>query len=96
MEAVLAKVVDPDGRTIVLTRNVWAHIMSAHPELAAHQQAIMETITHPTFRENDARPGRERFYAHGRGPAGWLRVVVAFDDTASGRVVTAFGQRAQP
>ena len=93
---IAAKVIDPDGRTVVLTRTVWEHIMSEHPEMSSRQRAIMEAITHPDVREDDIRPGRERFYRQGGGPSRWLRVVVGFDEESNGSVVTAFGQRTNP
>ncbi len=56
----------------------------------------METISHPNERTDDARSGRERYFAVGKGPSRWLRVVVEFDAGSGGEVVTAFGQRNDP
>jgi hypothetical protein len=74
----LAKALDPDGRTVVLRQKQWDHICSEHPEMARHQRAIMETITHPDDRADDERPGREQFFAQGKGPSGWLRVIIDY------------------
>ena len=90
--SVRRKVVDPEGRTIFLTEDVWAHIMSRHPEMSRHEQAVMDTITHPDRIEPDVRPGRERFLGYRRGPTTWLRVVVSFEGE-QGRVITAHGRR---
>ena len=55
----------------------------------------METVTHPSHREEDVRPGRERFFGESRGPSRWLRVVVDYS-VEPGFVVTAFGQDDEP
>jgi hypothetical protein len=86
-------VVDPEGRTVVLTDDVWAHIMRRHPEMSRYEQAIMETITNPDRIDPDPRPGRERFLGYRRGPSMWLRVVVSFAEEGDGRIVTAYGRR---
>lgn len=94
-EGARGTVIEPDGRTVVLSEDVWQHIRAQHPELARYERAIMETISHPNERTDDVRPGRERYFASGKGPSRWLRVVVEFDGT-QGEVVTAFGQRNEP
>jgi hypothetical protein len=55
---------------------------------------IVLTIEHPTYREPDATPGRERLFRQG-GPEGWIRVVIEFDGDFD-RVVTAFPQSNDP
>jgi hypothetical protein len=88
------RVIDPDGRIVVLTEHSWRHICE-HAEMARFEQQVMETITHPDERRRDVRPGRERFLAQDRGPARWLRVVVDFN-VDPGEVVTAFGHDNDP
>jgi len=63
--------------------------------MARHRRTITETISHPHERQNDARPGRERYFAHRKGPATWLRVVVDYNRNPA-EVVTAFGQDNEP
>ena len=94
-EGIRAKAVEPGGRTVVLRDEQWAHIRDEHPEMARFERTIMETITHPDDRKADPRPGRERYYGHGRGPSRWLRVVVDFSDDP-GWIVTAFGHSEDP
>jgi hypothetical protein len=86
---------DPDGRRVVLDESGWRHIVAEHPELAPHAVAIMATVAEPDHRENDLRPGRERFWRERLGPSGWLFVVVDFAERPA-RVVTAFGRRDDP
>ena len=93
-EGIRRKVIEPDGRAVVLTHEAWFHITLGHPEMARYESEIMETITNPTDRTSDTRPGRERYFADGVGPSRFLGVVVDFnDDPGQGEVVTAFGHR---
>ena len=86
---------DPDGRRVVLDDVGWSHITNGHPELAAHQAAILKAVVDPDHREDDLRPGRERFWRARIGPSRWLFVVVDFNEIPA-RVVTAFGRRDDP
>lgn len=89
---VRARVVEPEGRPVVLTERAWTHIRSAHPELAPYERTVLETIMHPVERGLDERPGRERYVRRDVGPSRFLTVVVEFADD-EGVVVTAFGHR---
>jgi len=86
---------DPDGRPVVLDEVGWSHITIEHPELAAHQAAILRAVADPDHREDDLRPGRERFWRERIGPSRWLFVVVDFNEIPA-RGVTAFGRRDDP
>lgn len=65
-----------------------------HPDIADSLLDIVLTIEHPTYREPDIRPGRERLFRQG-GPQGWLRVILEFSGEFD-RVVTAFPQATNP
>jgi len=91
---VRGKVVDPDGRTVILTERAWRHICQ-HVGMERYERAIMAAVTHPDDRHMDIRPGRERFFAKEAGPTRWLRVVVDFSDDP-GEIVTAFGHENEP
>jgi hypothetical protein len=99
--AVLASVLDIDGRRVDLTDERWAHIIGAepqragYPELAAHQDAVMRAVQTPDRRLPGHRPGEEWFYIAGAGPSRFLKVVVAYDGS-SGRIITAFARRSMP
>jgi hypothetical protein len=86
---------DPDGRRVVLDEVGWSHITTEHPELAPHQGAVLRVVADPDHREDDVRPGRERFWRERIGPSRWLFVVVDFYEVPA-RVVTAFGRRDDP
>lgn len=85
-----ATVIEPLGRTVVLTEGAWAHIIREHPEMARYERGVIETITHPIDQRDDPRPGRERYLSERAGPSRFLTVVVHFDND-TGAVVTAFG-----
>jgi hypothetical protein len=88
-------VLEPDGRLVVLRDHQWDHIRFEHLDMARFERAIMETVTHPDHREADSQPDREHYFARGKGPSRWLRVVVDFSREPA-EVVTAFAQDNDP
>jgi hypothetical protein len=95
VEAAENRTTDPDGRQVVLDSDGWRHILDEHLELAPHKDGILATIASPDHREDDPRPGRERFWRQALGPSRWLMAVVDFEQSPA-RVVTAFGRRDDP
>jgi hypothetical protein len=69
-------------------------VLTGHPELADHLNDMIQTLEQPELREDDARPGRVRYFRR-CGPERWLRVVVEFGGE-SDVVVTAFPQSNDP
>ncbi len=64
--------------------------------LLDHLETILSAIELPDYREDDPRPGRERFYRqHALEPERWMRVVVDFNDVP-GWVVTVLIQDDDP
>jgi len=95
-ERALAEVHDPDGRVVVLLERIWAgKIAPDHPELAAYQEEMLETVSGPDHVEPDARPDRRRYYRRRVGPSRWLLVVVSYEQEP-GRIVTALATRKDP
>jgi hypothetical protein len=86
---VLSTTFDPDGRRVVLTEERWAHIKRRHPELTGQLGEVMRAIREPDRRTDGREPFEEWFFLEGVRPAGWLQVVVHFDDS-EGQVITAF------
>jgi hypothetical protein len=86
---------DPDGRVVVFDRRTRAHLERRRPWMIGHAKAILETVARPDIREQDPRPGRERFYRRDLEPGRWLRVVVDFEETPA-FVVTALVQHNDP
>lgn len=86
------RVVDPNGRLVILTEQAWGHVLAGHPELARFEQEVVDTITHPADCTADVRPERERFLSENVGPSRYLTVVVEFADR-EGTVITAFPHR---
>jgi hypothetical protein len=91
-----ATVVDPDGRTVELTSERWAHITDGHPELARLRDEVLETVRIPSRRWPGPTVGEEWFYREGVGPSRWLKVVVRYESTDRGSIVTAFARRRMP
>jgi hypothetical protein len=60
---VLAEIMDPDGRKVVLDEIAWEHIVFGHPAMHTAQLATLATVERPDYREPDPLHGRERFYA---------------------------------
>jgi hypothetical protein len=90
-------VIDPTGRTVELTRERWMHIISRHPYMEAYVDDIMRAITEPTTIIRRPRSEQDWYYLAGAGPSAWLKVVVAFDESANtGIVRTAFPRRTKP
>jgi hypothetical protein len=72
----------------------WDHVLRQHPDMVDALKDVVLTIEHPTYREPDVRPGRERLFRPG-GSQGWIRVVTEFQGDID-RVVTAFSQSNDP
>jgi hypothetical protein len=92
----LTTVVDPDGRAVELTDERWAHITGGHPELARLREKVLETVRAPSRRKPGPTLGEEWFYQEGVGPSRWLKVVVPYESTERGWIVTAFARRHMP
>jgi hypothetical protein len=98
---VLATVLDPDGRRVVLSRERWAHIVgdatggTGHPELRPYRDEVMHAVREPTVRLAGRLPNQEWFYLEGVGPSRYLKVVVEFRQ-GLGHIVTAFARRSTP
>jgi len=98
---VIAQVLDPDGRLVVLSFERWMHIVEpemgrrGHPELRGRQDDIVAAVTSPDERRLGREPGEEWFLRRVDIPSRWLQVVVAFDGDV-GFIVTAFPRRRRP
>lgn len=94
---VIAEVVDPDRRRVELTAERWGHIIRSdgHPELGHHQADVLRCVRSPDRRLAGRRPGEEWFYAAGRGPSRWLKVVVRYEQDR-GAILTCFPRRSYP
>jgi hypothetical protein len=95
-EQILATVVDADGRRVDLFEGRWAHIVDGHPELEPYQNEVVETVRTPSRRKSGHELGEEWFYREGVGPSRWLKVVVRYETSDRGWIVTAFARRSMP
>jgi hypothetical protein len=91
-----ATVTDPNGHEVLLLARIWADKISlAHPELADHVDAVIQTVASPDHVEPDALPARMRFYRRNVGPSRWLMVVVSYEQQPA-RIITALANRKDP
>jgi hypothetical protein len=92
-----ARTSDPDGREVVLEANTRLHLVEGRRGwLLEHVDLILGTVSLPDHREDDPRPGRERFYRQNPlEPRRWLRVVVDFNEVP-GWIVTVLVQDSDP
>jgi hypothetical protein len=95
-DELLAELRNPDGRSVVLLERIWEDkITRDHPELRAHLEHVLATVTEPDHAEPDPRVGRRRYYRRRVGPSRWLLVVVSFEQQP-GRIITAVATRKDP
>jgi hypothetical protein len=95
-DGIIAEVVDSDGRNVVLSEARWEHITAGHPELEPFQSEVLEAVRAPSRRLPGRTLGEEWFYKAEVGPSRWLKVVVRYDATGSGSIITAFARRSLP
>jgi hypothetical protein len=88
---------DPDGREVVLDASTRLHLVEGRRGwLLEYVDLILATVSLPDHREDDPRPGRERFYRQNPlAPGRWLRVVVDFNGVP-GWIVTVLVQDNDP
>jgi hypothetical protein len=92
----LAELSDPDGRSMVLLARIWEDkVTRDHPELRAHLEHVLATVTTPDHAEPDPQARRRRYYRRRIGPSRWLLVVVSFEQQP-GRIITAVATRKDP
>jgi hypothetical protein len=90
-------VIDPYGRRVVFDTGSHLHLAEGRRWwLLDYVETILAAVARPDYREDDPRPGRERFYRqHALVPGRWMRVVVDFNDVP-GWVVTVLIQDDNP
>jgi hypothetical protein len=87
---------DPEGRDVLLDVERWEHIIDGHPELRQIPEEVLRAVESPTEIVAGRSSDEEWFYLEGAGPSRWLKVVVVFDQSNRGRIITAFGRRRKP
>ncbi len=92
----LGSTIDPDGRTVIFDAGTRDHLVQRRRRHLVDQvPMILDTVSRPEHREDDAIAGRERFYRYNPITERWLRVVVDFSEEP-GVVVTALAQHTDP
>jgi hypothetical protein len=92
---VRGSVTDPDGRSVELTDERWAHISQRHPEIKPHEDAVLGAVRQPDRHTAGSLENEEWFYAKMVGPSNWLKVVVAYAE-GRGYIVTAHARKSMP
>jgi len=97
MTAESRETTDPDGRAVVFDAASHLHLVEGRRTwLLDDLDLILGAVARPDHREDDPRPGRERFYRQNAlSPGRWLRVVVDFNDVPAW-VVTVLVQDNDP
>jgi hypothetical protein len=67
-EAVIARAVTPQGRTVEITAPVWSYVQKHHGMEGALDLVCL-AISRPDVQAQDPRPGRERYSASRRSSA---------------------------
>lgn len=96
LEELVFAVRDPRGRLVVLTRPRLDHIRTEHAEMSGLVHKLLRAIRDPDDVLDGWEDDEEWYYLAGAGPSAWIKVVVAFDRFATGRIITAFPRRAKP
>ncbi len=96
IEGPQATALDPLGRTVHLTPKTWNHIAYGHPQISSNLDDVMRAVEAPTKLSLGRTPDEAWFYLEGIGPSKWLKVVVAYDEKSTGKVITAFPTRKDP
>ena len=96
-EPPVARTMDPDRRAVAFDAGSHLRLALGRRDwLLDELELIMGTVSAPDHREDDPRPGRERFYRQNALiPGRWLRVIVDFNDIP-GWIVTTLVQDSDP
>lgn len=92
----LLSTVDYLGRAVVLEQARWDHMKRAQPELTFLVDDVLSTVERPDVRGRSGWGGDDWYYRRGARSGAWIKVVVAFDGTGHGRVLTAFARHEAP
>ena len=87
---------DRRGRKVLFSLERWRHIIEGHPEIEPFEDEIRRAIEAPTADLPGREANEEWLYLEGAGPSRWLKVVVVFDSSERGRIITAFARRRKP
>lgn len=96
IEEQAASTLDPLGRKVSLPTRSWNHIAYGHPQISSNRDDVIRAIKAPTIWCPGHKPDQAWFYLEGIGPSKWLKVVVAYDEKSTGKVITAFPTRRDP
>ena len=88
------RAVDPRGRVVICTDEVWNdHICSGHPEMAGSEDLVRAAIAEPQleliYRDVD-EDDRDVYYRRPPDKRYYIKVIVRFDRTRRGLVITAY------
>ena len=95
--AVLFKVIDPRGKSVLCTEEYWKkHIIGARYWMEGWQDKVSATIEFPGAIFQDADySNRECYYQIDKNRRKYMKVVVSFGNDDQGMVITAFPSKAK-
>lgn len=70
----------------------WDHMKRAQPELTFLVDDVLSAVERPDVRGRSGWAADDWYYRRGARSGAWIKVVVAFDDSERGRVLTAFAR----
>jgi hypothetical protein len=92
---VMQVVRDYAGRLVTLTQERWDHIVKGHPAMDGLEMAVKCALENADVVGEGNAPGSEVIYGRNLGPARFLAVVVAYEQT-NGFILTAYPQNKEP
>ena len=86
---------DPRGKPVVLTEDARDHIIDGHEELVYYVDSLCDSVRHPRMILQDRHDFDTHLYCCKGKDIGcpedlWLKTVVRFDISDSGKVITAY------
>lgn len=92
---------DHEGNTVICTRARWyGHIVSGHGIMRANKEAVVDTIQDPdeVYKDSDYEKRKLFFKSTTKATYGMkyhTKVVVEYEETAKGEIVTAYPSKAK-
>jgi hypothetical protein len=91
----IATMIDPQGRTVWLTRERWEHIIDGHREVERHLPGLKQCVEKAEKRTRGKYEDTEKLWVRNVGPAKWFSVLVRYEGR-TGTVRTAYADGKGP
>jgi hypothetical protein len=91
----MATMMDPQGRTVWLTKRGWAHVLEEHQEVERHLPGLKKCVEKAEKRTRGKFADTEKLWLRNVGPAKWFAVVVRYEGR-TGTIRTAYADGRGP